>query len=557
MIGTEIIFILMGGVGLFLFAMINIEAAVHELAGRSFKLFLKKVVRNRVAAVAGSALMTVVLQGSSLLNLLLLAFVGAGLITLSDAIPLLLGANLGSTLDAWIVAGLGFKMNIDLIAYPAIFLAALFYIFPFPKLKTLSKLFLGFGLFFIGIALMKEGTLRYMDHRGPGFFSGWVQWEASLIGIILTALIQSSLATMTLSLSALHAGVIDLPTAAAIVIGAEVGTTLKLFIGTFDGIPVKKRLALSNLVINLITFLLAYVLLDELLSLITVQLNITDPLIGLVSFQTLINLLSLMLLLPFSKQFASRMEACFIDQDHRSLLFIGKGESGDTETSVEMFHHEAGAFIRLVIAFSRSLMKLEPMADTRSEQEFARKSKFLSVPKEAQYHFLKNLQGELQLYGSVLKLKGVSTAEVTRVEAGIGAARSAMYAAKCMMDVSENIHSMAESSREEKFVVFKTMREEFKQLVLQLSLVEEKESAERPGFIKDIYSIVLKTYDEALKDLYYMAGNGKIKPEDFTLMMNFNREFFTANKALLMAFADYFLSSEEAAVIAEIPGYRS
>lgn len=553
----EIIFILMGGVGLFLFAMTYIEAAVHELAGRSFKLLLKSVVRDRVTAVAGSALLTILLQGSSVLNLLLLAFVGSGLITLSDAIPLLLGANLGSTLDAWVVAVLGFKMNIELIAYPAVFVAALLYLFPSGKMKSLSRLFLGFGLFFIGIMLMKEGAMRYMLDAGSGFFSGWAQWEASLAGIVLTAVIQSSLATMTLSLSALHAGAIDLHTAAALVIGAEVGTTLKLFMGTFDGLPVKKRLALANLVINVITFLLAYVLLDEILLLITSRFGIADPLISLVSFQTAINLISVMLILPFSERFARFMDQCFTDTSHRSLLYIGRGESEEAETSSAMFLREAEAFLRLITVFCGALLKLKPGDAVLPVEETERNNRFLTLSADAQYGYLKNLQGELQLYASMQMMKKSVDKEFPSIEAGISAARSAMHAAKCLMDVGENIHALAESSREEKYTLFTSVQRDSGRLFLQLKEIPAQEEVVRPGFVKEIYLHVMAAYDRELKNLYYLAGNGSIGAKDFTLMMNFNREVFTAHKSLVMAYADFCLSPEDAAVIAEIPSYRS
>ena len=114
------IFKLAAGIGLFLFAMYLIEEALKNLSGRTFKLFLQRVTKNNIGAVAGGTIVTAILQSRSMVSFMVLAFVGAGVFTMKNAMAIILGANLGTTLASWLVATLGFKTNIEIIAFPVV-----------------------------------------------------------------------------------------------------------------------------------------------------------------------------------------------------------------------------------------------------------------------------------------------------------------------------------------------------------------------------------------------------------------------------------------------------
>ena len=119
------IFKLFAGIGLFLFAMYLLEDSLKNLSGRNFKRFLQRITQTRLGAVTGGAIVTGILQSSSMVSLMVLAFVGAGVFTMKNALAIILGANLGTTLTSWLVATLGFKMNIEVAAYPAVFVGGL------------------------------------------------------------------------------------------------------------------------------------------------------------------------------------------------------------------------------------------------------------------------------------------------------------------------------------------------------------------------------------------------------------------------------------------------
>ncbi|MEO6305419.1 MAG: Na/Pi symporter, partial [Bacteroidia bacterium] len=156
---------LCAGVGLFLFAMYLIEESLKNISGRNFKLFLQRITKNTWGAVAGGAIVTGILQSSSMVSLMVLAFVGAGVFTMKNALAIILGANLGTTLDSWLVATLGFKTNIEVVAYPAVFMGGLLLIL-FSKrksIKYLSYFLFGFGLLFIGLSYMKTAMASQLQ----------------------------------------------------------------------------------------------------------------------------------------------------------------------------------------------------------------------------------------------------------------------------------------------------------------------------------------------------------------------------------------------------------
>ena len=317
-------FKLAAGVGLFLFAMYLLEESLKNLSGRSFKLFLQRITKNKIGAVTGGAIVTAILQSSSMVSFMVLAFVGAGVFTMKNAIAIILGANLGTTLDSWLVATLGFKTDIEVVAYPAVCAGGLLIILLGNRktIKYISFFLFGFGLLFIGLSFMKtamEAQVKVFD------FSKYAEMPLLIflvIGFIITILVQSSSVTMALTLSALHVGAVSFPIAAAIILGSETGTTIKIVLGAIDGNASKKRVVLGNFLFNLFVTVFAFLLLKPILILITDVFNIKNPLIGLVTFSSLINLFSILFFLPFLDIFAQFLERFFKDTDGNTAAFI-------------------------------------------------------------------------------------------------------------------------------------------------------------------------------------------------------------------------------------------
>lgn len=555
-----LIFKLFAGIGLFLFAMYLLEESLKNLSGRNFKLFLQRTTKNRIGAVTGGTVVTAILQSSSMVSLMVLAFVGAGVFSMKNAMAIILGANLGTTLDSWLVATLGFKVDIEIAAYPAVFAGGLLLIL-FGNRKTVKYIayfLFGFGLLFIGLSFMKmamEGQVKAFD------FSKYAEMSMVvflIIGFIITSLVQSSSVTMAITLSALHAGAITFPAAAAIVLGSETGTTIKILVASLGGTASKKRVALGNLFFNIFLTVLAFALLKPILLMITDVFGIIDPLIGLVTFSTLINLASVIIFLPFLEPFAKFLEKFFKDTDGSAAAFIGNADTNEPETALDLFKKETEYFIHNSMLYNLALFDIDtkPLCEHPVFKAINEKRKYFSKTMEEKYEFLKQLQGELQSFYLSLRTK-VKEEQNASLSQLISAARSSMHAVKSMKGIGSNIANLRRSSTDIKFNLFTQQKGETEELYKQLNTLMEQET--KPDFekLQSIFTTIQDNYSSALNNFYKEAQDGNIEDLDITTVINFNRELFTSHKAILISVKDFLLEEKEAQGFNEIPVYKT
>tara|TARA_R110002126_G_scaffold161484_4_gene309294 strand:+ start:878 stop:2560 length:1683 start_codon:yes stop_codon:yes gene_type:complete len=553
-------FKLAAGVGLFLFAMYLLEESLKNLSGRSFKLFLQRITKNKIGAVTGGAIVTAILQSSSMVSFMVLAFVGAGVFTMKNAIAIILGANLGTTLDSWLVATLGFKTDIEIVAYPAVCAGGLLLILLGNRktIKYISFFLFGFGLLFIGLSFMKtamEAQVKVFD------FSKYAEMPLLIflvIGFIITILVQSSSVTMALTLSALHVGAVSFPIAAAIILGSETGTTIKIVLGAIDGNASKKRVVLGNFLFNVFVTVFAFLLLKPILILITDIFNIKNPLIGLVTFSSLINLFSILFFLPFLDSFAQFLERFFKDTDGNTASFIVHASIAEPITALDLFRRETNYFIHNSMLFNLELFKIDThnFRENSVFKSINDKHKFFSKTKEEQYDFLKQLQGELQIFYLKLRPK-LQTEQYSEINQLISAVRSAMHAVKSVKDIGSNITNLSHSSKDIKYNFFIHHKKETQILYTELnSYMTEKNNITFEN-LQNLYNSIQINYTLALNTFYSEVQNTLIEDIDITTVINFNRELFTSNKAMLMAIKDFLLKEKQAEDFNEIPVYKT
>lgn len=556
----HIIFKLAAGIGLFLFAMHLLEESLKNLSGRNFKLFLQRITKNNIGAVAGGIIVTVVLQSSSMVSLMVLAFVGAGVFSMKNAMAIILGANLGTTLASWLVATLGFKVNIEIVAYPAVCIAGLLLIL-FGNRKTIkyiSYFLFGFGLLFIGLSFMKTA----MENQVQDFdFSPYAQMPLIvflLLGFVFTVIIQSSSVTMALTLSALYAGAINFPIAATIVLGAETGTIIKVLLSAIGGNASKKRVALGNLLFNIFITAFAFALLNPILLLITDVFTIKDPLIGLVAFSSFINLLAILIFLPILNFYSRFLEHFFKETDASAAAFIGHASVAEPETALDLFRRETKYFIHNSMLFNLELFKIDTQSLRKQSdfKEINEKRDYFSKTKEEKYEFLKQLQGELQAFYLALRTK-LQPEQGSELNQLIAAVRSAMHAVKSVKDIGSNITNLRSSSKDIKYNFFLYHKKETEKLYQELNAFISKEKEASFENLQAVFDTIQNNYTAVLNDFYTNAQNTAIEDIDITTIINFNRELFTSNKAILMAVKDSLLDEKQATEFNEIPVYRT
>jgi phosphate:Na+ symporter len=554
------VFKLSAGIGLFLFAMYLLEDSLKNLSGRNFKIFLQRITKNRIGAVTGGVIVTGVLQSSSMVSLIVLAFVGAGVFTMKNALAIILGANLGSTFGNWFVATIGFKVNIEIIAYPAVCLGAVLLVLNGKResIKNIAYLIFGFGLLFISLSFMKiaiEDQVKLFDfskyrHMPLVFFI--------FIGFIITLLVQSSSVTMALTLTALNASVIDILPAAAIVLGSETGTTIKMLVGAIGSNSAKKRIVFGNLFFNVCLTILAFIFLRSILYLITNVLTISDPLIILVAFSSLINLFSIIIFLPFLDYFVWLLEKLIKETNSSIAAFIGEASIRDTETALDLFQKETAYFINNCMLFNLDLFKIDTSLfhDNLNFENSNEKRRFDTKSSEEKYEFLKKLLGEIHvLYVDLrLKLQGEQSVKVNRL---ISSVRSAMYSVKSIKDIGTNISNLQNSSKDIKFDFFLQHKREIEKLYTELNGFMKLNHTGSFEALKAAFNDIEHNYSLALNDFYSNAQKAPISDLDITTAINFNRELFTSNKAILMSVKDFILGEKQAEEFNEIPVYRT
>lgn len=554
------IFRLLAGVGLFMFAMFLIEEALNKLTGRNFKLFLKKITKHSLTAVAGGAIITAFLQSSSMVSIMVLAFVNAGIFATKEAMSVILGANLGTTLDSWLVATLGFKMDVEIIAYPAVFLGGMLLIIfnKNKKIKYVSYFLLGFGMLFISLNFMKtamEAQVAMFDFQRYESMSLLVFLG---IGFIITLMVQSSSVMMALTLSALHVGAIGFLPAIAIVLGSETGTTIKIVLSAIGGSANKKRVVLGNLIFNIVLTLGAYIFIHQIVNFILNVLKIENHLIALVTFSSLINLVSILIFIPFLRQFSKLLNLLFVKTEESTLVFLKDSQLNDPSKALHFFKLETSYFIHFVMIYNLSKLLNDKIVLYVSTDftEVDKGNAFYEKTILDQYDFIKQVQGELQTYYIILRER-INSIEKHILNQQIISIRSAIYAAKSMKDNEQNIDNLFRSSKILKFNFLKNHQLETKELYKCLNDLILNVPADIFKELEKLYELVLFNFSKALTEFYAEIENEKLDDMDLTIVINFNRELFTSNKAILIAIKDFLLPEKEAIKFNEFLVYRT
>lgn len=249
----DIIFNVLGGLGIFLYGMDSMSSGMQKLAGQRLKKILALLTTNRVTAILMGMGVTMLVQSSSVSTVMTIGFVNASLLTLKQALGVIFGANIGTTITGWILV-----LNIGKYGLPIVGAGAILYMFlKGDRAKTKALTFMGLGMIFLGLQLMSNGLkpIRSM----PEFVSMFHMFSAdtyfgvikvAAIGALITAIVQSSSATLGITITLAVQGLIDYPTAVALVLGENVGTTITAILATLNANVNAKRAAYAHTIIN-------------------------------------------------------------------------------------------------------------------------------------------------------------------------------------------------------------------------------------------------------------------------------------------------------------------
>jgi len=303
----------LGGLGLFLLGINIMTDGLRILAGDAMRSALMRFTNSPLSGAVTGSLTTALLQSSSVTTVAAVGFVGAGLIGFSASLGIIFGANIGTTVTGWIVVLLGFKLKLGNIMMLFVLVGVLLRLLATNRLATFGYALAGFSLIFIGIAMMQQGMSGFTDIITPknlpaDSFTGRLQLVA--IGVIFTAITQSSSAGVATALTALFAGAINFEQAAALVIGMDVGTTITAALATIGQSMEARRTGFSHVIYNIMTAIGAFFLISPFTMVVESffpSALTSNAEISLVAFHTTFNLLGLIIILPFTNNFAHLM----------------------------------------------------------------------------------------------------------------------------------------------------------------------------------------------------------------------------------------------------------
>jgi phosphate:Na+ symporter len=308
-----------GGLALFLLAMAMMTEGLKTYAGGGLKRLLERWTSTPVRGVLSGMLVTGLVQFSGAVVIVAIGLVNAGVMTLRQALGVVFGTNVGTTMTAWLVSLVGFGFRIESFALPILAAGvALRIAAPGKRVRGLGDALAGFGLFFLGLAVLRDAFAGLAESYGaadadPGLLA------FLLAGFVATVLTQSSSAALAIILTAAAGGMVGLEGAAAAVIGANVGTTSTAAVAALKATPSAKRLALGHIVFNVLTGAVALALLPGLLWLVALAadwLGVSgQPAAFLALFHTVFNVLGVALMLPFTGRLAAALERLFRSEE--------------------------------------------------------------------------------------------------------------------------------------------------------------------------------------------------------------------------------------------------
>lgn len=396
-LGVGIVCAVIGGLCIFLMGMKHMSDGMQAIAGRRLRRMISAVTDRRLMACGTGTIITALIQSSSITTVMMVGLVNAGVMTLAQAIGVILGADLGTTITAWIVS-----LNILQYGLPVLGLAGFFYLFTKnDRVRYVAMLTMGIGMIFFGLQIMKEGLeplreaeafVAWFSRFQPKDYFGVLRCIA--VGTIVTAVVQSSSATIAITITLARTGVIEFDTAVALVLGENIGTTITAYLASLGTTTNARRAAYAHILIKAIgvflmsLFFFGYTgLLDRFIS---TDIDIAKR---IAISHTVFNVFLVCLFLPFVQTIAAVLQRLVPDRPHkevRHLTFLDVRMLDTPAFGVQQSFDELkrmGESVQKMFAWLRTLLtSAEP--DEELERKLFHREKVLDVVQKEIMEFL-------------------------------------------------------------------------------------------------------------------------------------------------------------------------
>jgi phosphate:Na+ symporter len=507
------------GVAILLFGMIMLEEGFRVFTKGPLQKILKKATDNLYKSITTGALVTAFIQSSSLVSVITISFISAGLISLSGGLGLIFGANIGTTATAWLVAGFGLKINISVLAMPMLVFGVIFSFQKNLSLKGLGNVLAGLGFFFLGIHYMKDGfdvfkeQIDLTQYAVPGYL-GVIIYTG--IGIVITTILQSSSATLALILTALAAGQIEYENALALAIGSNVGTTITAILGALSSNVSGKRLAGAHLIFNVVTGIVAIIFIFPLARGVNFLSDVfgihaTDYTLKLAMFHTIFNILGVLLMIPLIGKLEKLLVKVFkekVDKDIDEPKYLNESVLEFPASTISALIMESKYLYKNaifeIVAHGLNIHRDDIKSDQKIKKVIKKSTEDMQIDVENLYYRkVKSIYGEILKYASTaqknMKLSERQNNKIT--------------------DIKIANRKMVE--------IIKDVRELNKNITLALNLENKYLLKEYDSFRKKVVKVLRVIY------IFRKAENAKKYADQLTKLKNEARENIKkSNKAI-------------------------
>jgi phosphate:Na+ symporter len=549
------------GVAIFLFGMMMLEDGFKLFSGGLLERALESATRSIPKSIGFGIFATTIMQSSSLVSVITISFLSAGLITLLAGVGIIFGANIGTTTGAWLVAGFGLKVNISAYALPMLAIGIVLVFQKSKYLRGAGFVLAGLGFLFLGIHHMKEGFEAFKDQFDLTRFAltgilGLAVY--TLVGAAATVVMQSSHATMVLVITALAAGQISYENALALAIGANIGTTITAIIGSFTANFQGKRLALAHLIFNLGTAAVALVFIMPIrvaVDYISAGVGIadTDYALKLAVFHTIFNLLGVILMLPVIHRLVAFLERIIVQpkEDLSQPLYLSEAVDEFPQTIQVAMRREIQHLYDNSVELILQSLNLNPkqlLAAKDIDALVAASHSPVEFDFDIQYeHRIKTLYSAIVEFATRAAAKDMPPDVIDDIYSMRDVAAQIVRAVKSAKHLRRNASKYTQARQGVIADLYNGLRAEIGRILVEIHKLEHTDPEDRSGLWLDQERIqVERDAQETNTRIEALIRDRRLDATKATSFLNDSNYAYSLMRDLLGAARAYYIETEEA-----------
>ena len=548
------------GVAIFLFGMLSLEQGFRAFTGGILEKILQRSTSRLWNSLSFGIISTTLMQSSSLVSVITISFLSAGLISLAAGIGIIFGANLGTTTGAWLIAGLGLKVKISAYAMPMLVFGVILLFQESKAYKGIGYILTGLGFLFLGIHFMKEGfeafkatidLARFSMTGYPGLFL------FTGLGILATFVMQSSHATLVLIITGLAAQQVTYENALALAIGANIGTTITAIIGSMSANVQGKRLAGAHLIFNAVTGLIAILFIHQLVETVDtishhLGIHTTDYTLKLAVFHTLFNLIGIIVMLPLISPMITLLEWLFkekkLDIDQPKFLISSALDFPDTTVKVTLqeTQHIFDNALNIII-HSLGFRKEQVFSEESLEDIASHQNKITRLDIDAAY-----TRGIKGIYSAIIEFISKANFSWQAEQSGElhhlrQANQHIVEAIKDIKHLQKNMLVYVNGEIIDMRMAYNLLRIEIATIIRDLNEIRVTEDKDTDILSLDALKLLINESQNAMNlEVSKLIRAGRISPSMGTSLMNDNAYAYDISSNLIRAAETLYIGSERA-----------